>query len=62
MAVPMTMQQGYTAPVLTPAGAPPMYTTIPAAPVAAQRRAPQTQPMPTPAVQHPEDTEKGTIG
>ena len=51
MVVPMTMQQGYTAPVLTPAGAPPMYTTIPAAPVAAQRAAPQTQPMPTPTVQ-----------
>ena len=58
MVVPMTMQQGYTAPVLSPAGAPPMYTTIPAAPVAAQRATPQTQPMPTPTVQQPGDTEK----
>ena len=63
MAVPMTMQQGYTAPVLTPAGAPPMYTTIPAAaPVAAQMVPAQAQPMPTPAVQQPRDAEKGTIG
>ena len=58
MAVPMTMQQGYTAPVLTPAGAPPMYTTIPAAPVAAQRATSRTQPMPTQTVQQPGDAEK----
>ena len=62
MVVPMTMQQGYTVPVLTPAGAPPMYTTIPAAPVAAQRAAPQTQSMPTPTVQQLGDAEKETIG
>ena len=62
MAVPMTMQQGYTAPVLTPAGAPPMYTTIPAAPVTAQMAPAQTQPMPTPTVQQPGDPAKGTIG
>ena len=43
------MQQGYTAPVFTPAGAPPMYTVAPAS----QMTAPQTQPMPTLSVQQP---------
>ena len=62
MAVPMTMQQGYTAPVLTPAGAPPMYTTIPAAPVAAQMAPAQARSMPNPTVQQPGDPAKGTIG
>ena len=62
MVVPMPMQQGYTAPVLTLAGAPPMYTTIPAAPVAAQMAPAQAQPMPNSAVQRTEDTKKSTIG
>ena len=62
MAVPMAMQQGYTAPVLTTAGAPPMYTTIPVAPVAAQMAPAQAQPMPTQTVQQPGDPAKGTIG
>ena len=62
MGVPVMMQQGYNAPVLTPAGAPPMYTTIPAAPVATQMATPQAQPMPTPTVQQTGTTEKGTIG
>ena len=62
VAVPVAMQQGYTAPVLTPAGAPPMYTTIPAAPVAAQMAPAQAQPMPNSAVQRTEDTKKSTIG
>ena len=43
------MQQGYSAPVMTPAGAPPMYTVAPAA----QMTAPQAQPMPTLIVQKP---------
>ena len=63
VAVPMAMQQGYTAPVVTPAGAPPMYTTIPAAPVATQMATPQAQSMPTPTVQQTGvPAEKGTIG
>ena len=62
MAVPMAMQQGYTAPVLTPAGAPPMYTTIPAAPVPTQMVAGQAQLMPAPTVQQTGEAEKGTIG
>ena len=48
-------QRGYTAPVLTPAGAPPMYTTVPAAPVATQMATPQTQPIPTLSVQQPKE-------
>ena len=50
MAVPV-MQPGYTATVLTPADAPPMYTAA----SGAQMAAPQIQPMPTLNVQQPKE-------
>ena len=62
VAVPVAMQQRYTAPVLSSAGAPPMYTTIPASPVSVQMEAGQAQPRQKAAVQQLEDTKNATIG
>ena len=43
MVAPISMQTGYTAPVLTTTGAPPVYATIPAAPMAQAAPVVQTQ-------------------